>query len=315
MSTNTHSITEYLLAPEQTPMQQVIDEWLADLKLNGRAESTIEKHRDNIARLKKWLEKKNILWEQLSRREIAEFMQTVADKGFSMRSNLGSALRVFYDYVVLYEYIPSSPAVVLKTPIHRRPVPRALSRDQIRRLLAYLKAQEGRHARRDEAMVLTALYTAGRASEVTAFVWDDIDIAGECVTIRNGKTGGRVVALHPALADILSRWRELQAQEVRITGDTPVFALDEQWLKGGKIKGTRLGKICYALSAALGFTVHAHALRHSAATHAIRNGAGLWNVSRMLGHSDTSTTSRIYLMADPTDSKVAVDALPGLEEW
>jgi len=315
MSTAINSTTEYLLAPEQTPMQQVIDEWLADLKLNGRAESTIEKHRDNIARLRKWLERRDITWQQLSRREIAEFMQTVADKGFSMRSNLGSALRVFYDYAVLYEYIPSSPAVVIKTPKHRRPVPRALSRDQIRRLLAHLNAQEGRHARRDEAIVVTALYTAARSSEVTALVWDDIDIAGECVTIRNGKTGGRVVALHPALADMLSRWREVQAQEVRVSGDTPVFALDEQWLKGGKIKGTRLGKICYRISHELGFTVHAHALRHSAATHAIRAGAGLWNVSRMLGHSDTSTTSRIYLMIDPTDSKVAVDALPGLKEW
>ncbi len=222
-------------------------------------------------------------------------------------------MRVFFDYAVLYEYIPASPAVVIKTPKRRRPVPRALSRAQVRRLLDYLQAQEGRHARRDETMILTALYTAARASEVCALVWEDIDIAGECVTIRNGKTGGRVVALHPALADVLSRWRELQDEEITVRLTTPVFALDEQGEKG--IKGTRLGKICYRISQEIGFTVHAHALRHTAATHAIRAGAGLWNVSRMLGHADTGTTSRTYLMADPTDSKAAVNALPGLGEW
>lgn len=313
MDTTNRITHEYVLAPERTPLQQVIDEWLADLTLNGRAEGTIKKHREYIGRLVTWLDRRGIHWQQLTRREISEFMTTVANKGHSLRSNLGSTMRVFFAYAVLYEYIPSSPAVVIKTPKRRRPVPRALSRGQIRRLLAYLKEQEGRHARRDEAMIITALYTAARAGEVCALVWDDIDIAGECVTIRNGKTGGRTVALHGALADFLSSWRELQAEQMRVDGDTPVFALDEQGEKG--IKGTRLGKICYRISAVLGFTVHAHALRHSAATHAIRNGAGLWNVSRMLGHSDTATTSRTYLMADPTDSKAAVNALPALGEW
>lgn len=313
MDTTDRVAQEYIVAPAPIPMQQVIDEWIANLTLNGRADMTIKKHREHISRLANWLKRHDLHWQDVSRRQLAEFMQSVATKGHSLRSNLGSTLRVFFDYAVLYEYIPRSPAVVIKTPKRRRPVPRALSRGQIRRLLAYLAEQEGRHARRDEVMVLTALYTAARAGEVCALIWDDIDIAGEAVTIRNGKTGGRTVALHSDLADFLSRWRELQAQEIRVDGYTPVFALDEQGLKG--IKGTRLGKTCHRISKAIGFTVHAHALRHSAATHAVRAGAGLWNVSRMLGHSDTSTTSRTYLMSDPSDSVAAVKALPKIGEW
>lgn len=311
MSTRTQ--TEYIVAPEAAALDQVVSEWLTDLQLQGRAEPTIKEHRNNLGRLARWLDTRGIAWQQLSRRQMADFMRTVADKGVSLRANLGSSMRVFYAYAVLYEYVPSSPAVVIKTPKKPRPVPRALSRGQIRRLLDHLKAQEGRHARRDECLIITALYTAARAGEVCALVWDDMDIASEAVTIRDGKTGGRTVAMHPELADMLTRWRELQAEQVPVQGNTPVFALDEQGMKG--IKGTRLGKICKKLSAALGFTVHAHALRHSAATHAMRQGAGLWNVSRMLGHRDTSTTSRIYISTDPSDSRPAVNALPALGEW
>jgi hypothetical protein len=58
-------------------------------------------------------------------------MQKVADKGFSMRSNLGSLLRVCYDYAVLTNNIPSSPAVAINTSSIAA-LSRALSRDQIR---------------------------------------------------------------------------------------------------------------------------------------------------------------------------------------
>lgn len=77
----------------------------------------------------------------------------------------------------------------------------------------------------------------------------------------------------------------------------------------------RVGKICRAVGDELGFRMHAHALRHSAATHALRAGAGLYYVSRMLGHADITTTARIYIAADPTDSRVATRALPGLDAW
>jgi integrase len=294
-------------------IDEVAEQWFVDLAFNGRSQLTIRDHRKMITRYIKWLQYRRLDWREVTRQQIGEYMRTFSDKGHSLRSNMGCTLRMFYSYAVMFEYVSSSPAIVIKTPKAPKPVPRALSRGQIRRLIDYLASQEGRRARRNEIIVMTALYTGARAGEVCRLVWEDIDIPGDCITIRDGKSGGRVVALHPALADMLTRWRELQADGVTVRSDTPVFALDEQGERG--IKGTRLGKICYALSKEIGFTVHAHALRHSAATHAIRSGAGLWNVSRMLGHSSTTTTTSTYLRADPTDSISAVRALPNPDEW
>lgn len=299
--------TEYIVAPEAVPFTQAVEEFLNDLRILGRKESTIKEHQQFLSRLDRWLTEQHIPWQAMSRKDMHRFMQTIASKSASTKGNLGGSMRGFWTYAAMMEYVPGSPAIDIRTPKKPRPVPRALSRDQVRRLLAWLKAQAGRGARRDEALLVTALYTACRAGELAALLWSDIDFAGEVVTIKDGKTGGRAVALHPALADLLTLWRKEQA----IAGDVPVFSLD-----GKPFNSRRVGKICYEkVSRMLGFHLHAHALRHTAATWALRNGAGLYNVSRMLGHADTAFTARTYIRADPTDSIVAVNALPGLEEW
>lgn len=292
--------------PDQLAMTAVIDEWLTTLDVEGRKVGTVVEHRNNIRRFATWLDAKAIHWQVMTKVDMRAFITSIATVGISHRANQGSTIRVFYDYASLMDYPHLSPHLIIRTPKKGKPLPRALSRTQIRRLLAYLVAQSGQRARRDHALIVAGLYTGARSNELAALRWSDIDFASECVTIRDGKTGGRSVALHSDLADLLTQWQQIQ----HLRGDVAVFSLD-----GTPICPNRVGKICRRISKQLGFVVHAHALRHSAATWAIRSGAGLWNVSRMLGHSNTSHTSKVYLDTDPADSKPAVDSLPGLGAW
>lgn len=48
-------------------------------------------------------------------------------------------------------------------------------------------------------------------------------------------------------------------------------------------------------------TVHYHSLRHGFATHCLRNGMKMYNVSMLLGHSDISTTM-IYNRLSPDEA-------------
>lgn len=287
-------------------LDHVVRDWLDGLEVAGRSPRTIREHRTYARRMGRWLDAETIAWRSTTTRDLARLLATVKARGPALRANFVSSLRCFWAYAATNGYVAQSPAAGLPYPKRPHPLPRALSRDQIRRLLAYLAEQPGRTARRAEAVVIVLLYTGMRCCEAAPLDWADLDIAGEAIAIRDGKTGGRTVALHPVVADVLSRWRKVQQRG----GAGPIFSLD-----GRPIVPARIGKIVSALSAPLGFVVQAHALRHSAATHAIRRGAGLYNVSRMLGHASTATTSRIYLRLDPTDSASAVAALPARDGW
>jgi integrase/recombinase XerC len=287
-------------------LDQAAQQWLDILEVAGRAPATVRSHRSYVARLGRWLDTAGINWQAMTARDMTTFLATVKHRGHSLRANLGGTMRGFWTFAVAMGYVPTSPAALIMHPKRPRPLPRALSRDQIRRLLAYVAERDGRTARRDEAVVIFLLYSGCRCCEAAPLRWSDLDLPGEVIGFRTGKTGGRSVALHPVVADVLSYWRRDQG----LGGDGPVFSLSAK-----PIVAQRIGKICSTLSAPLGFVVQAHALRHSAATHAIRSGADLWHVSRMLGHASTATTSRIYLQLDPSDSVPAVQALPNRDAW
>lgn len=287
-------------------LDTAIAEFLADLALGGRQEGTRKKHEQELLRLNRWCDEQGQKWHELTRPKLQPYTRLRAELGHSARSNMLCTLRVFFAWGVQQGYIAMSPAAGFKTPIKPEPLPRALTLEQIRQLVVYLKSQEGRRARRDEALLLTGLYAGLRASELARLTWPMVDISGKALNIRLTKGNrGRAVQLHDELIKLYQPWKELQA----LDDDSPVFSLDSI-----AIKPNRVGKICRQVSKGLGFNLTSHALRHSFATWAIRKGGNLYAVSKALGHRQLKQT-QIYIAADVSDSAPAVASLPSLEDW
>lgn len=287
-------------------LETAIEEFTADLRLMGRANRTVEGHELELLRLGRWCIETGQPWQQLTKKQLLGYTRLRADLGHSSRSNMLCTLRTFYRWAVEQEYVSMSPAASFKTPKKPAPLPRALTLDQVRELVIYLKACEGRRARRDEALLITALYAGLRAAELASLRWPAIDTAGGVINIRLSKMGkGRAVKIHAALGELLAGWQVEQG----LGPTAPVFSLNNT-----PIGPNRVGKVARRIALATGLPLTAHVLRHTFATHALRRGGNLYAVSKALGHSQLKQTE-IYIAAAADDSAPAVDSLPPLDSW
>lgn len=155
---------------------------------------------------------------------------------------------------------------------------RYLSGDELRSFLAALDA-ESSPSLADALRFL--LMTGARRSEVLQARWDAIDLHKKQWYLPHTKNGkSRFVLLNDAAAELLR-------QRPRIEGNVYVFPAKTGLPIVNPYKGFQRALTRSGIS---GFRIHD--LRHSFASLAINNGATLYEVQHLLGHSDSKTTTR-----------------------
>jgi len=295
-----------LAVAQATPFADVLSRFLTDLQIAGRAVWTIKKHKQELQRYGRWLADRD--WHTIDEDTLRAYIATRAHLGESSRAATICSLRVFYGWTVDRRLIAVSPAAGIGTPVRSKPTPKALKGAYVRKLLAYLKEQEGLCHRRDEALLVTALYTGLRAAELAKLVWEVIDLEERTITIYLSKMRhGRVVPVHPVVVAALLAWRARQAGSE--TG--PVFSSVHD---GKAITPARVGKIARKVARRAGIPMHAHILRHTFATATLKHSKDLYAVSKALGHTNIKHTE-VYVGADAEQITEAVDTLPDLDEW
>ena len=174
------------------------------------------------------------------------------------------------------------------TQVNRRE--RYLSDDEARRLRDYIEAHS------DDAIVLALgflLYTGARRSEALNAQWQYIDIERQTWLVPLSKSGKpRHIVLNKRALNIVVKAGELQQrylvqpQWVFINPRThqPYRCIFDKWNK---------------IRTALGFAdLRLHDLRHSFASTLVNNGATLYEVQHLLGHSKSQTTERYAHLAN-----------------
>jgi site-specific recombinase XerD len=171
--------------------------------------------------------------------------------------------------------------------------PRVLSQGELKRLMRTPDRRSWQGKRDLAALILMGI--AGlRVGEVTRLRLCDIALQSDRVEIRVRGKGDRirVVALASRNASPLKAWSAARGSD---NNGSP-------WLlaRAGESRGLTVASLDYIVrrnaAAAQLSGVHAHALRHTAASLALGHGANLVAVRDLLGHSSVITTSR-YLHA------------------
>jgi integrase len=147
-------------------------------------------------------------------------------------------------------------------------------------------------------LVVFALNTGCRRSEIFSLTWEHVDLKHGFVRIDASKNGeSRDVPINAALAEMLKGI-------VRHIGSPYVFINPDTGTRYQDVKRS----FATARRKAAIMDFHFHDLRHTFASHLVMNGVDLTTVSRLLGHKSLTMTLR-YAHLAPDHLKRAVDVL------
>ena len=207
------------------------------------------------------------------------------------------SVRSYFFYLAKQSNL-ANPAANFKPPKISKRLPKALSIDQVMRIVNF--AGTDSISARDKAVVELLYSTGARVSEIIDLNLNDIDSfsnsEGLITTVKLRGKGGkeRVVPIGSfavtAVNDYLARSRPTLS---KITTQKSLF-LNQ---RGGRLTRQSAWNIVAkaAQRAGLKDQVTPHSLRHSFATHLLDGGADIRVVQELLGHSSVTTT-QIYTL-------------------
>ena len=188
-------------------------------------------------------------------------------------------------------------------------VPRFLTLDQLRRLVAHLNDQADTwKGGRLRALAALVAYTGMRRGEALFLQWSDIDLERGFVMVPRRRLSHRAktrasaapVPIPPELSPILRDWRRRAGSRWCFPGVT----LRGPWT-GGSCKLRALGELQAAADAAGIGHVTFRLFRHSFATHAPRWGLDPIRLKQVLRHTNLRTQNR-YIHPDEDGLRDAV---------
>lgn len=268
---------------------------------------------------------------ELTARHIGRMLAKIAAGGGANGVGLSdSTVRCVYaflegalDQAVRYGMIPASPMADVDRP-KASPHEAAPLDDED---LAKLDAQMA--GRRDVAALAArlALGTGLRRSEACGVVWRNLDASSRSLHVSTvivegargrlvrkepkSKAGARTLRLDDATWDWLMGWKAEQAALIeerggRQTPDTPIVSRDGSVTRPGRVSAGFQG---LARDAALGRRYTFHSLRHTHATHLLREGVDIKTLQRRLGHSSAAITLDTYGHVLPGADVQAAEAM------
>lgn len=200
-----------------------------------------------------------------------------------------SSLKSFYNYLERIELIAINPVNEIDRPKLEQKIPTYLTLEEVSKLLD-IKIENEFNAR-DKA-ILELLYSSGiRISELTNMELSNIDL-DECLIRIMGKgSKERIVPLGDYAINALSNYINNYRQLLNKKHSSYIFLNN----RGDKLSRQFIFKTIKneCIKKGIKKNVSPHTLRHTFATHLLKNGADLRIIQELLGHENLSTT-QIY---------------------
>jgi integrase/recombinase XerD len=281
------------------PLSADAEEFLSFLSVEkGRSVNSITAYRHDLVGYEEFLAARKVAVTDVTESIVADYMKVLGASGRAPSSinRAAVAIRGFHRYRVDERGASSDPTEVVETPKIPSGVPKALTEEEVTRLL---QAPHGESPKtfRDRA-ILEVLYATGmRISELTALSLHDLDDSIGLVRVLGKGSKERLVPIgRPALSAIsawIVRGRPALFEGNRTSRDDAEALFVSSRGRRLSRQGAYVIVQTHAVAAGLAEKVSPHVLRHTFATHLLEHGADIRVVQELLGHASITTT-QIY---------------------
>lgn len=284
-------------------MQNLIEDFLQYLRHErGQADNTVRTYAALLGKFVAWAGPQKLAdWKQVELKHLMAFLQHERERNLRNEPEASSrrlssesvyleiaALRAFYKFAENEKILPANVAENLSLPRRWKRLPKALSNDEIEKLLQP-EAPATPENLCDRAVLELAYASGLRLSELKNLRLEQLHLDAGFINVIGKGNKERVVPVGKKAVDALDRYLEAGRPKL-VTPKSPAnvfltkrgtpFASVTLWLRIKK-KVQRAG---------ISRNITPHMLRHSFATHLLEHGADLRVIQELLGHANISTT-------------------------
>ena len=274
------------------------------------SENTIKSYEFDLKAFYVFLEDAAFDFMNVTRDVLQGYLAYLYDRGLNTAtvSRHLSAIRSFYDYLLLENVVLSSPCQLIDSPKKPANLPEILSVSDVSLLLDSLEG-DGAFDVRNKAMI-ELLYASGfRVSELLGLDVSDLYLSMGFVRCLGKGSKERIVPIGEVAVSSLELYLAGTRGELLKNRVCEALFLNRD---GARMSRQGFWKVLKAQARLAGISkdITPHKLRHSFATHLVENGADLRIVQELLGHADISTTQIYTHISRGHLGKVIEDAHP-----
>lgn len=272
------------IVPLDSINDKLVKRYCACLSVDGKSEKTICQYRRSINMLSDFLNKP---FPEMKTYDIRFYLATEKERGVSERTleNTRANLSAFFQWLTVEEIIEKNPMLKIK-PIKYD--------DEIREAFSDVEIDNLRSACNDEkerALVEFLLSTGVRVTELCDMNITDVDTREMTVHVRHGKGGKERITYTTTVA--LERLRKYLSSRKEQDSEYLFCNRGHDRIQAGGVRFI-LNRIAKRANVT---NVHPHRFRRTFATNLSKRGMSIYEIQKLMGHSDINTTTA-YICSD-----------------